>query len=121
MGYRNAQDELKHRIVIDGLLNSMALGGSVVITDYSIFDLDRCITGGAYWFAIEYKKIKYCTFMAYYRTSSKYFYCSKCGKFECSGKCGKHRIVPQHDVIKAIQDVWFLPEYRIEYRMEENQ
>ena len=63
MGYRNARDELKHRIVIDGLLNSMLPGESVVITDYSIFDPDRCLTEGAYWYAIEYKKIKYCTFM----------------------------------------------------------
>ena len=118
MGYRNAQDELKHRIVIDGLLNDMLPGGSVVITDYSIFDPDRCLTEGAYWYAIEYKKIKYCTFMVYYRTSSKYRFCSKCGKFKCFGKCGNHRIVSQHEVIKAIQDIYFSPEYRIEYRME---
>ena len=119
MGYRNARDELKHRIVIDGLLNSMLPGESVVITDYSIFDPDRCLVSGAYWFAIEYRKIKYCTFMAYYRTSSKYFYCSKCGKFKCSGNCGNRRIVHQNEIIKAIQDVWFSPDYRIEYRMEE--
>ena len=119
MGYRNARDELKHRIVIDGLLNDMLPGESVVITDYSIFDPDRCLVSGAYWFAIEYRKIKYCTFMAYYRTSSKYFYCSKCGKFKCSGNCGNRRIVHQNEIIKAIQDVWFSPDYRIEYRMEE--
>ena len=81
-------------------------------------DQDRCLTEGAYWYAIEYKKIKYCTFMVYYRTSSKYRFCSKCGKFKCFGKCGNHRIVSQHEVIKAIQDIYFSPEYRIEYRME---
>ncbi|MBQ5564379.1 MAG: hypothetical protein IIT39_13475, partial [Clostridia bacterium] len=59
MGYRNAQDELKHRIVIDGLLNSMCPGESVVITDYGIFDPDRCPSEGAYWFATEYRKLKH--------------------------------------------------------------
>lgn len=118
MGYRNARDELKHRIVIDGLLNSMLPGESVVITDYSIFDPEHCLTEGTYWFSTEYRKVKKNLFLVYRHTSSKYRYCSRCGKFSCCGNCGKRKLVSQKEVIKAIQAVYFSPEYRIEYRME---
>lgn len=118
MGYRNARDELKHRIAIDKELEAIAVGGSVIITDYSVYNPDGCFTGGAYWFSDEYKKISSNRFLVYYRTSAKFRFCSKCGMFECSGSCGNRKCVSAVKLIKLLQKADFSPDHEIEYLRE---
>lgn len=119
MHYRNARDELKHRISIDKKLETIDIGGSVVITDYSIYDPDNRFTGGAYWFSTQYKKISLNRYLVYHRTSAKFRFCSKCGTFSCSGFCGNRKLVSQAELIKLLQEADFSPEHEIEYLWEE--
>lgn len=116
--YRNARDELKHRIAIDRKLETINLGGSVVVTDYSVYNPDNCFTGGAYWFSDEYKKISSNKYLVYYRTSAKFRFCSKCGRFECSGNCGNRKCVSAAKLIKLLQKADFSPDHEIEYLRE---
>lgn len=118
INYRNARDELKHRIVIDKSLEAVDIGGSVVITDYSVYDPDNCFTGGAYWFSTQYKKISSNKYLVYYRTSAKFRFCSKCGTFSCNGCCGNRKLISQAELIKLLQKADFSPDHEIEYLRE---
>ena len=118
MHYRNARDELKHRISIDKKLETIDIGGSVVVTDYSVYDPDNCFTGGAYWFSNEYKKISYNKYLVYYRTSAKFRFCSKCGMFNCNGYCGNRQCISQAELIALLQEADFSPDHKIEYLRE---
>jgi len=77
----------------------------ISLCDFSNFEVGNCNDSGKYGFKTIFRALPSGDYEVYYRTTSYFDYCDKCGGWHNSNTCSQEReIISEQDLLRRIRE-----------------